>query len=302
MRLATIATETGLRLHVKGSTGYVDAAQALGKEPFSSLHWVLEQGESALAELRTLQEREGVEVALADLGPAVPSPPRILCLGVNYSEHALEGGRGVPTWPESFVRGTGSVTGPYHDLIKPALSDRFDYEGELGVVIGRGGRYIRVRDAFDAIAGFVVLNDASAREWQRAGTQWTAGKNFEGSMPIGPELVTPDSVDVSAALLTTKLNGETMQSASTAQMIVGVPSAIEFFSSFTCLRPGDVIATGTPGGVGFARTPPVWLKADDVVEISIEGVGTIRNKVVDEPDGPRDWRWRPDPGGASRRL
>ena len=302
MRLATIATETGLRLHVKGSTGYVDAAQALGKEQFSSLHWVLERGENAMAELAPLQEREGIEVAPADLGPAVPSPPRILCLGVNYSEHALEGGREVPSWPESFVRGTGSVIGPFQDLIKPALSDRFDYEGELGIVIGRGGRYIRARDAFDAIAGYVVLNDASAREWQRASTQWTAGKNFEGSMPIGPELVTADSVDVSAALLTTKLNGDTMQSASTDQMIVDIASAIEFFSSFTHLRPGDVIATGTPGGVGFARTPPVWLEPGDVVEVSIEGIGTIRNKVVAEVDAPRDWRWRPDPGGASRKL
>ena len=147
--------------------------------------------------------------------------------------------------------------------------------------------------ALDVIAGYVVLNDASARDWQRAGTQWTAGKNFEGSMPIGPELVTADEVDVSDIALTTTLNGQVMQSARTSQMIVDVPSAIEFFSSFTRLAPGDVIATGTPGGVGFARQPPVWLEPGDTIEITIESVGTIRNRVVAEEGDRSDWRWRP---------
>jgi 2-keto-4-pentenoate hydratase/2-oxohepta-3-ene-1,7-dioic acid hydratase in catechol pathway len=199
----------------------------------------------------------------------------------------------VPTWPEAFVRGRDSVLGPYADLVKPALTERFDFEGELGIVIGAGGRYIPASKALDAIAGFVVLNDASAREWQRAGTQWTAGKNFEGSMPIGPEVVTTDEADVTDVALTTTLNGTVMQSARTSQMIVDVPSAIEFFSSFTRLMPGDVIATGTPGGVGFARQPPVWLLPGDVIEVSIEGVGTIRNRVVAEHGAPTDWRWRP---------
>jgi acylpyruvate hydrolase len=240
-----------------------------------------------------LSGRDGREYGPDDLGPAVPAPERILCLGVNYSEHAIEGGREIPTWPEAFVRGRDSVLAPYADLVKPALTDRFDYEGELGIVIGAGGRYITADKAFDAIAGFVVLNDASAREWQRAGTQWTAGKNFEGSMPIGPEVVTADEADVTDAALTTTLNGTVMQSARTSQMIVDVPSAVEFFSSFTRLMPGDVIATGTPGGVGFARQPPVWLLPGDVVEVTVEGVGTIRNRVVAEDGAPTDWRWRP---------
>ncbi len=302
MRLATIATPDGLRLHVKGTLGYVDAAEALGQPDYSSLQWVLEQGESALARLRSLEDRPGKEFALSAFAPAVPSPSRILCLGVNYSEHALEGGRSVPTWPEAFVRGTGSVLGPYDDLVKPAFSDRFDYEGELGLVIGSGGRYIKAEDAMKAIAGFVVLNDASAREWQRANTQWTAGKNFEGSMPIGPEVVTTDSVDVSNATLTTTLNGKVMQSSSTSLMIVDVPSAVEFFSSFTKLRPGDVIATGTPGGVGFARQPPVWLEPGDVIEVSVEGVGSIKNKVVAEVGAPSSWRWRPPTTNNSRAI
>jgi len=293
VRLATIITARGPRLHVAGANGYVDVADATGDPELSSLRRVLEIGPAALGAISAVSGRDGISPEPADFAPAVPEAPRILCLGVNYSEHAIEGGREVPTWPEAFVRGTGSLAGPYADLVRPALSSRFDYEGELGVVIGTGGRYIRARDAMAAIAGYVVLNDASAREWQRAGTQWTAGKNFEGTMPAGPELVTADEVDVTDVALTTTLNGQVMQSARTSQMIVDIPSAIEFFSSFTRLRPGDVIATGTPGGVGFARKPPVWLQPGDLIEVTVEGVGTISNRVVAEEADLGDWRWRP---------
>ena len=293
MRLATIATPAGQRLHVRGRSGYVDVGAETGEPDFASLATVLRAGPKALDAVRTLADRDGREYGPADLGPAVPAPERILCLGLNYREHALEGGRAVPTWPDAFVRGRDSVLAPYADLVKPALTQRFDYEGELGIVIGTGGRYIPADKALDAIAGFVVLNDASARDWQRAGSQWTAGKNFEGSMPIGPEVVTTDEADVTDVGLTTLLNGQVMQSARTSQMIVDVPSAVEFFSSFTRLVPGDVIATGTPGGVGFARQPPVWLLPGDVIEITIDGIGTIRNQVVAEAGGPADWRWRP---------
>jgi 2-keto-4-pentenoate hydratase/2-oxohepta-3-ene-1,7-dioic acid hydratase in catechol pathway len=268
-------------------------ADSTGIGAYASLGQVLAAGQRALSAIAAVTGRDGVDFGPADFGPAVPEPPRILCLGVNYSEHAIEGGRDVPTWPEAFVRGTGSVLGPYADLVKPALTSRFDYEGELGVVIGAGGRYLEASRAMAAVAGFVVLNDASAREWQRAGTQWTPGKNFEASMPIGPELVTADEIDISDVALTTTLNGQVMQSARTSQMIVDVPSAIEFFSSFTRLRPGDVIATGTPGGVGFARKPPVWLQPGDLIEVAIEGVGTIRNRVVAEEADLSGWRWRP---------
>jgi 2-keto-4-pentenoate hydratase/2-oxohepta-3-ene-1,7-dioic acid hydratase in catechol pathway len=242
---------------------------------------------------RDLTDRDGTEYTEAEFAPAVPEPERILCLGLNYSEHALEGGRAVPTWPDTFIRSRETVLGPYADLPRPALSESFDYEGELGIVIGAGGRYIPAGKALDAVAGFTVLNDASVRDWQRAATQWTAGKNFDATMPIGPEVVTPDEADVSDVALTTTLNGEVMQHARTSQMLVDVPSTIEFFSSFTTLRPGDVIATGTPGGVGFARTPPVWLKPGDTIEITIEGVGTIRNRVVAEDDDRSGWRWHP---------
>lgn len=298
MRLATIVTPRGLRLHVKGRTGYVDVADAAGDPALATLQGLLDGGDAALDAARGLLDRDGTEFGPADFGPAVPEARRVLCLGVNYREHAIEGGREVPTWPEAFVRNEGSAIGPYADLVRPALTGRFDYEGELGVVIGAGGRYIPADKALDALAGYVVLNDASARDWQRATTQWTAGKNFEGSMPIGPEVVTTDEADVSDVALTTTLNGEVMQSARTSQMIVDIASAIEFFSSFTRLRPGDVIATGTPGGVGFARTPPVWLQPGDIIEVSIDQVGTIRNRVVAEDADLTDWRWRP-PGSTA---
>jgi acylpyruvate hydrolase len=293
VRLATVSTAAGPRLHVKGSSGYVDAGQAAGDDRLSSLRYVLEAGRGALDALRPLADLPGREVSPAEFAPAVPQPRRILCLGLNYSEHALEGGRAVPTWPDAFVRGADSVLGPYADLVKPGLTGKFDYEAELGIVIGAGGRYIRQEKALDAIAGFVVLNDASARDWQRAASQWTAGKNFVGSMPIGPEVVTPDEVDVSDLAISSTLNGTVMQSARTSQMLVSVPAAVEFFSSFTHLAPGDVIATGTPGGVGFARTPPVWMHPGDVIEVTVEGVGTIRNRVVAEDGCPPDWRWQP---------
>jgi 2-keto-4-pentenoate hydratase/2-oxohepta-3-ene-1,7-dioic acid hydratase in catechol pathway len=293
VRLATILTPEGPRLHVRARSGYVDVAAATGRPEFAALAAVLRAGQPGMEAVRAAAGQDGQWYSPAEFGPAVPAPARILCLGVNYSEHAIEGGRTVPTWPEAFVRGGDSVLGPYTDLVRPALTERFDYEGELGIVIGAGGRYIPADKAYDAIAGFVVLNDASARDWQRAGTQWTAGKNFEGSMPIGPEVVTTDEADMADALLTTVLNGQVMQSARTSQMIVNIPSAVEFFSSFTRLAPGDVIATGTPGGVGFARQPPVWLTPGDVIEVTIEGLGTIRNRVVAEPGNRDGWRWHP---------
>jgi len=293
MRFATIRTSQGLRLHVRGASGYVDLATASGDGSLVSLEGLIAGGADALAVAATAAEGSGVEFSGKDFAPSTPNPPRILCLGVNYADHAIEGGREVPTWPESFVRGTGSVIGAYDDLVKPALSERLDYEAELAVIMGKGGRYIAAADAMDAIFGYSVMNDGSAREWQRAATQWTPGKNFEGTMPIGPEVVTTDEVDVTNLAISSTLNGQVMQSASTADMIVSVVRAVEYFSSFTTLRPGDVIATGTPGGVGFARTPPVWLLPGDTIEVTVEGIGTISNRVVAEEGAPAQWPWMP---------
>jgi len=293
MRFATIRTPRGLRLHVKGNEGYVDLADATGNDSLVTLNGLAEGGDAALAAARDASSGAGQHYEGTDFGPLTPNPPRVLCLGVNYADHAIEGGRTVPTWPESFVRGAGSVIGAYDDMVKPALSVRFDYEAELAIIIGKGGRYIKAEDAYDAILGYSVMNDGSAREWQRAATQWTPGKNFEGTMPIGPELVTNDEVTVTDLAISSILNGTVMQDARTSQMIVSVSRAVEYFSSFTTLRPGDVIASGTPGGVGFARTPPVWLTPGDVIEVAIEGIGSISNKVVAEEGAPEDWPWMP---------
>jgi acylpyruvate hydrolase len=295
VRLATVITPAGPRLHVRGRSGHVDIADATGDARLSDLTAVLSGGPEVLELVSQASEQEGRELAEVEYGPAVPTPRRILCLGVNYLEHALEGGRPPTTWPETFVRGADSVAAPYGELVKPDLSSRFDYEGELGLVIGKGGRYIRAQDALSAIAGYVVVMDGTAREWQRASTQWTPGKNFDGTMPIGPEVVTTDELDVSDVQLTTTLNGEVMQSASTAQMIFDIPQTIEYLSSFTTLRLGDVIATGTPGGVGFARQPPVWLQPGDMIEVAIAGVGRIANRVVAEDGNLNGWPWVPPP-------
>ncbi len=293
MRFATIRTTQGLRLHVKGSSGYVDLATSTGDDSLVSINGLIAGGAAALDAARSAAAGSGPEFTGKDFAPSTPNPPRILCLGVNYAEHAIEGGRAVPTWPESFVRGSGSVIGAFDDLVKPSLSERFDYEGELAIVIGKGGRYIRAEDAFGAIFGYSVMNDGSAREWQHVATQMTPGKNFEGTMPIGPEVVTSDEVDVTDLAISSTLNGQVMQSARTSDMIVSVAKAVEFFSSFTTLRPGDVIATGTPGGVGYARTPPVWLLPGDTIEVTVEGIGTITNHVVAEEGAPTDWPWSP---------
>jgi 2-keto-4-pentenoate hydratase/2-oxohepta-3-ene-1,7-dioic acid hydratase in catechol pathway len=271
----------------------VDVGEATGDEQLSDLNAVLAGGQGAFDAVRRAAEQRGRELSEAEFAPAVPAPARVLCFGVNYLEHALEGGRPPTTWPEVFIRGAGSVAAPYGDLIKPALSERFDYEGELALVVGKGGRYIRAEDALEVLAGYTILMDGSAREWQRAASQWTPGKNFDGTMPIGPEVVTTDEIDVSDVRLTTTLNGEVMQSARTSQMIFNIPATIEYVSSFTTLKPGDVIATGTPGGVGFARQPPVWLQPGDLLEIEIEGLGRLTNRVVAEKTVVNGWPWVP---------
>lgn len=293
MRLATIRSDGGSRLHVRGRSGYVDVAAETADPRLVELNGLLAGGVEAMDLVRRLESLDGREVDDADFDAAAPSPPRIFCLGVNYSEHALETGREVTAWPESFMRTSASVLAPFADLVRPAFTTGFDYEGELGIVIGQGGRYIPAEKALAAVAGFTVLNDATARDWQRAGSQWLPGKNFDGTMPLGPEIVTPDELDVTDIELTTTLNGTVMQSARTSQMLVSAMESVEFFSSFTSLRAGDVIATGTPGGVGFARTPPVWLEPGDTIEVTIQGLGTIRNRVITEEDAPVGWRWLP---------
>jgi 2-keto-4-pentenoate hydratase/2-oxohepta-3-ene-1,7-dioic acid hydratase in catechol pathway len=217
----------------------------------------------------------------AALIPPVPNPQKIFCVGLNYRSHVAETKRPDADYPSIFVRFADSLTAHGKPMLSPAaLSKRFDFEGELAVVIGKGGRNIRQADAFDHVAGYACFNDGTVRDWQRHTHQWTPGKNFPETGAFGPALVTADEIeDINQLTLITRLNGEVMQQASLGDLIFTIPVIIEYLSTFTTLNPGDVIATGTPGGVGDRREPPLYMKPGDVVEVEISQVGTLRNTV-----------------------
>ena len=215
--------------------------------------------------------------------PVIPNPDKILCIGLNYETHRKETGRTEVENPTVFGRFANSQTGHLADIIRPKLSHDLDYEGELAVIIGKPGRHISRADAWGHIAGYACYNEGSVRDFQRHTHQFTPGKNFPGTGAFGPWMMTPDELgDVTKLRLQTRLNGEIVQDALINQMIFDIPRQIEYCSSFTRLEPGDVIATGTPGGVGSRRTPPLWLKPGDIVEVEIDRLGTLRNGVADE--------------------
>ena len=225
------------------------------------------------------------EFALSDvtLLPVIPEPGKVLCVGVNYVAHREETGRKEVGHPTIFTRFADSLVADGAPIIKPAVSDNLDYEGELALVIGRGGRNIKPEDALDHVAGYAPFMDGSVRDFQRHTAQFTPGKNFPCTGGFGPALVTPDEIgDLAALPIETRLNGETMQKASLADLIFSIPDVIAYCSQFTPLAPGDVIATGTPGGVGERRTPSVWLKDGDVVEVMVGAAGTLTNRIVAE--------------------
>jgi 2-keto-4-pentenoate hydratase/2-oxohepta-3-ene-1,7-dioic acid hydratase in catechol pathway len=226
------------------------------------------------------------EVALSDvklLAP-VPRPGKIICIGLNYRAHAEEGGNPIPDYPAVFLRVTTSMIGPGDDMIYPACSEKLDYEAELAVVIGKRATNVGA-NALDHVAGYSCFNDGSVRDYQRKSTQWTMGKNFDGTGAFGPELVTPDELPAGASGLriVARLNGEIMQDSNTGDMIFDVATLIAILSEAMTLEPGDVIATGTPSGVGYARTPPVFLRPGDVSQIEIEGIGILANTVALRP-------------------
>lgn len=215
--------------------------------------------------------------------PPLDATTKIICVGLNYRGHVAETGRDEIGYPTLFTRFADSHVAPGAPLVQPAASGRFDFEGELAVFIGRGGRHIPAADAMTHVGGYSCYNDGSVRDWQRHSTQFTAGKNFADTAAIGPWVVTADEVADPALLsITTRLNGTVMQNASLAQMMHSIPELIAYISTFTPLRPGDVIATGTPEGVGAFRTPPVWMCPGDRVEIDIPGVGLLANDIVAE--------------------
>jgi 2-keto-4-pentenoate hydratase/2-oxohepta-3-ene-1,7-dioic acid hydratase in catechol pathway len=213
--------------------------------------------------------------------PVIPNPGKILCAGINYRAHAAETGRDVPKAPSVFARFTDTLVGHGGEMVRPRVSLQFDYEGELAVIIGRPGRHISADRALDHVAGYSCFVDGSVRDYQKFSV--TAGKNFPATGPLGPWLVTTDEIpDPGRLALSTRLNGVEMQHASTAEMIHSVAEIIAFCSDFTALSAGDVIATGTPEGVGHRRSPPLWMKPGDKLEVEISSIGTLRVHVVDE--------------------
>jgi 2-keto-4-pentenoate hydratase/2-oxohepta-3-ene-1,7-dioic acid hydratase in catechol pathway len=213
--------------------------------------------------------------------PVIPNPEKIMCVGINYKSHAAEHGTEVPKAPNIFLRFVNTLVPHEGEMIRPKVSTSFDFEGELALVIGKAGRHIKQADALSYIAGYTCFCDATVRDFTKYSL--AASKNFIGSGPLGPWMVTADEIpDPTKLTLTTRLNGQEMQKSGTDMLIHDIPRIIEFCSMFTPLTPGDIIATGTPDGIGAKRTPPVWMKAGDVLEVEISGIGTLRNKIADE--------------------
>ncbi len=216
--------------------------------------------------------------------PPIPDPDKIICIGLNYSNHIAETGRSPDAkYPVIFTRFADTLVAHRQPIVRPTQSDKLDYEGELAVIIGKTARHVSEADAIQYVAGYSCFNDASVRDWQRHASHFTPGKNFPASGGFGPYLVSTDEVaELGKQHVRTRLNGEVLQDQALADLIFPVAKLIAYISAFTTLRPGDVIATGTPGGVGYARTPPLWMKPGDEVSVSIDQIGTLVNPVIAE--------------------
>ena len=237
----------------------------------------------AAASLPSLAPGRWFDLGRVDLLPVIPNPGKILCIGLNYETHRQETGRAEADHPAVFTRFPDTLVGDGAPILRPGVSEQLDYEGELAVIIGQGGRSIPVGQALDHVAGYACFNDASVRDWQRHNIQFTPGKNFPGTGAFGPWLVTPDEVsDLAAQHVVTRLNGVVVQDQPISEMIWPVAELIAYVSVFTPLSPGDVIATGTPGGVGARRTPPLWMRPGDRVEVEIGSIGLLINPVVED--------------------
>ena len=261
--------------------GVIDLGKRLGRQ-LPTLRALLAAG--ALEQARAFERQAAADYALKDLqfAPVIPDPDKIVCVGLNYRDHVSETGRTVEEKPVLFARFAGSQVGHEQPLIKPIVSDMFDFEGELAVIIGKFGRHIAERDALSHVAGYACYNDGSVRDWQKHTSQFMPGKTFAGTGAFGPWLVTGDQVDPTRLSLQTRLNGTVVQSTTTDLMIHTIPALIAYISTILPLLPGDVLVTGTPAGVGSKRVPPLWMKPGDIVEVDISGVGCLRNTIAAE--------------------
>lgn len=262
--------------------GVVDLGAALGGR-YNDLKALLTADALTEAAAVVAQGEAGFGLADVDLLPVIPNPGKIWCCGLNYGEHVRETNREITEQPTFFLRVADSQVGHEQPMMRPRESTQFDYEAEIAVVIGRPGRRISEADAGRYVAGYACYNDGSVRDWQRHTSQWVPGKNFWRTGGFGPWMVTSDEIPFGTLMtLTTRLNGEELQRATTNMMIHSIARQIAYVSTIAPLEPGDVIVTGTPGGVGARRTPPVWMKAGDVVEIEVDRIGVLRNPVADD--------------------
>lgn len=287
MKLMMFEQANTARLGVVDGDKVIDVAACDASLPPTMLA-LINSGADALARVAAVAADAAPDAVhkLADLTPALPiaRPGKFVCVGLNYAAHAREGGHDIPEYPALFVRWPSSLVAASAPVIRPNVSEKLDYEVELTIVIGKGGRHISEDAALDHVFGYTLFNDVSVRDYQRKGQQWTPGKNFDGTGPFGPVVVTPDELPAGASGLriTSRVNGETRQDSNTSDMIFSTQRIISILSEFMTLEPGDVIATGTPSGVAHAMKPPGWMKPGDTVEVEVEGIGVLSNPVVAE--------------------
>jgi 2-keto-4-pentenoate hydratase/2-oxohepta-3-ene-1,7-dioic acid hydratase in catechol pathway len=286
MRLAMIETTAGARAAVLKDNHYVDLHSAEPSLPMS-VRALLEAGGPALRAAKQAVDRNAravrYEASTIKLLPPIADPPKIVCLGLNYRDHAIESGAAIPKEPILFSKYATALIGPGDAIVLPPVSKEVDYEAELVIVVGKRGRNVKAAEAMSYVGGYTIGHDVTARDWQlkKEGKQWMVGKTFDTFAPIGPVMVTADELsDPHQLAIRLRLNGQIMQDSNTSQMIFSVGAVLEYISQVFTIEPGDLIFTGTPPGVGFARKPPVFLKSGDVVEVEIEGIGVLRNPVV----------------------
>ncbi len=287
MRLLSLSRDGRATIAVRKDDGIYDLRIAAPDLP-TGLDLLMSSGTDWLARTHTAaaQVTEAARLSETEITyrPVLERPGKLICVGRNYAAHAREGGAEPLAYPDLFTRCNTSLVGHEQPMIRPKCSDKFDYEGELAFVVGRRARHVRRENALDYVLGYTLFNDGTLRDYQRKSTQWTIGKNFDGTGAFGPDLVTADELPAGAAglTLTTTLNGVEMQHGEIDDLIFPVDALIEILSECMTLEPGDVVATGTPSGVGYARKPPVFLKAGDVVEIDLGPIGRLRNPIADE--------------------
>ena len=272
-------------LSVKDSSQYIDLCATDPNIPIDLLGLIQRDPELTQAR-RALLNPQAVIHNLSDIRftPLIHRPEKIICLGLNYADHAKEGGHARPDYPSFFMRGPSSLTAHQAPIIRPKASAKLDYEAELAFVMGKRAKHCSLENALEHVVGYSIFNDGSVRDYQRKSTQWTIGKNFDQTGAFGPWLVTPDELPVGASGLQiqSRLNGQLMQNANTKDFLWGVAETIVLITECMTLEPGDVVITGTPAGVGYARTPPVFMKPGDICEVEIEGIGILSNSIADE--------------------